>query len=128
MVGGELRWTLSTGGAELARLRAAGEQAAEARARAASARAAIQVDVVTAQRGLETARAREAVARAAVAQAEESQRIIRDRFEAGLAPVEEVLRASTALVEAESSRTAAAVDAITAAARLRRALGREPFE
>jgi outer membrane protein len=126
LVGGEVRWTLSAGGAETARLRAATEAATAARARAADARASVQVDVVTALRGLQAARAREAVARAAVAQAQESQRIIRDRFDAGLAPVEDLLRASTAVVDAEASRVGAVVDASVSAAALGRALGRNP--
>ncbi len=126
LVGGEVRWTLSAGGAETARLKAATDAATAARARAADARAAVQVDVVTALSGLQTARAREAVARAAVAQAEESQRIIRDRFDAGLAPVEDLLRASTAVVDAEARRVGAVVDGSVSAAALRRALGRNP--
>jgi outer membrane protein TolC len=81
---------------------------------------------VTALRRLESACARETVAGAAVEQARESQRIIRDRFEAGVAPVNDVLRASTSVLEAEANRIAALVDAIVANAMLRRALGRTP--
>jgi outer membrane protein TolC len=61
-----------------------------------------------------------------VDQARESQRIIRDRFDAGLAPVADVLRASSAVLEAESRRVEALIDATVATAMLRRAVGRDP--
>lgn len=124
--GGELRWIFSTGGAEIAATRAAAAALTRTRAEADDVRAAVHVDVVSALRRLETARARQNAGRAAVDQARESQRIIRDRFEAGVAPVNDVLRASTAVVDAEASRVAAAVDTMVAAALLRRALGRTP--
>jgi outer membrane protein TolC len=126
ILGGELRWTFSTGGAELAATKAAAASMARAQAEADDAQAAVHVDVVSALRRLETARARQAAGRAAVDQARESQRIIRDRFEAGIAPVNDVLRASTAALDAETNRVAAVVDTAVAAAQLRRALGRTP--
>ncbi len=128
MVGAEVRWTFSTGGADVKRREAAREAGVRARAMADDVRAGIQVDVVTAFSALRSARAREAVARDAVAQAAESERIIRDRFDAGLAPVEDVLRASTAHLDADRDRVAALVGAITAAAALKRAVGRSPLE
>jgi outer membrane protein TolC len=124
LVGGELRWTLSTGGAELAQMKAGAEAGARARAEEEDARAAVQVEVISALRRLETARARQTAGRAAVDQARESQRIVRDRFDAGLASVNDVLRASTAALDAENNRTSALVDAIVGEAMLRRALGR----
>jgi outer membrane protein len=126
IVGGELRWTFSTGGAELAGVKAAAAAIARARAEADAARVAVHVDLVTALRRLESARARETVAGAAVEQARESQRIIRDRFDAGIAPVNDILRASASVLEAEANRISAFTDAIVANARLRRALGRTP--
>src|SRR5581483_7803901 len=89
-------------------------------------RAGVHVEVVTAAGRIESARAREAVGRAAADQARESQRIIRDRFEQGLAGVNDVLRASTAVLEAEANRTAALIDTMIADAMLRRAVGRMP--
>jgi outer membrane protein len=126
IVGGELRWTFATGGAELAAIRAAAASTVRANAEADDVRAAVHVDVVSALRRLESARAREAAGRAAVEQARESQRIIRDRFDAGIVPVNDVLRASTSVLDADANRTSALVDAIVAAATLRRALGRTP--
>jgi outer membrane protein TolC len=126
IVGGEVRWTFSTGGAEVAESKAAAHAAARARAEREDLRAAVHVDVVRALRGLEEARARLAAGRAAVEEARESHRIIRDRFEAGVAGVNDVLRASTAVLDAETNRTSALVDAIVNQAMLDRALGRTP--
>jgi outer membrane protein TolC len=126
LVGAEFRWNLSLGGAETARLRAATDARTRAAAEAEDARAAVHVEVVTALRRLQAANARRSAGRAAVEQARESQRITRDRFEAGIAGVTDVLRASSAVVEAESQRMSAAVDAVASEAMLRRALGRYP--
>jgi outer membrane protein TolC len=124
MVGGEVRWSLSLGGAERARIEGAAAAANRAAAEADEARATVQVEVVSALRRLEAARARETVGRAAVDQSRESQRIIRDRFEAGLAGTNDLLRASAAVLDADAQRTSALVDTINGEAMLRRALGR----
>jgi outer membrane protein TolC len=126
LVGGEVRWNLSLGGAELARLKAMTEAQARAAAEAEDVRATVQVEVVTALRRLEAARARRTAGRAAVEQARESQRIIRDRFDAGVAGVTDVLRASSAVLDAEAQRVSAVVDTVVSAAMLNRAVGRHP--
>ena len=112
MVGGELRWSLSLGGADRARTAAAAAAVARAEAEADEARATVQVEVVSALRRLEAARARQTAGRAAIDQSRESQRIIRDRFEAGLAGVNDLLRASAAVFDADAQRTSALVDTI----------------
>jgi len=126
VVGGEARWTFATGMGDRAATKAA--VAAEQRARASreDARAAVQVDVLSAVRQLESAEAREAVARASVAQARESQRIIRDRYDAGMAGVQDVLGAAAAVLNAETSRVSAVADRIAAQAALDSAIGRRP--
>jgi outer membrane protein len=124
IAGAELRWRFATGGGDAAAVRASAAAVARARAERDDARAAVHVDVVKAFHQLETARARRAASTAAVEQARESQRIVRDRFDAGLAPVNDVLRASTAVLDADANRIAALVDTIVAAAALRRAIGR----
>jgi outer membrane protein len=124
LIGGEVRWTFSLGGAELSQTRAAAAAVARARAEADDARSAVHVEVVSALRRLEAARARQAVGRVAAEQARESQRIIRDRFEAGLVSVNDVLRASTSVLDADTQSTSALVDAMVGEALLRRALGR----
>ncbi|HVC19860.1 MAG TPA: TolC family protein [Vicinamibacterales bacterium] len=123
-VGAQLRWNVFAGGADLARIRASGEAEAGARANRDQVEAAVRLDVLAAVRQLDAARARVTVGQAAVAQALESQRMIRDRYDAGLATVSDVLRAATAVLDARSQRTAAEVDAWTSAAALDHALGR----
>jgi outer membrane protein len=125
LFGGELRWTFSIGGAELSRIKGAVAATSRARTEYEDARAAVEVEVFSAVAQLEAARARQAVSAASVDQARESQRIIRDRFDAGIAGTDDVLRASAALVEAEARRTAAIVDGLVAEAALDRAVGRE---
>jgi outer membrane protein TolC len=66
--------------------------------------------VVRAQADLDSSRERITVAAAAVAQAEESLRITRNRYEAGLTTVTELLRTEAALVEAQTRRAAAIHD------------------
>jgi len=126
IAGGELRWALSLGGAQRAREQVATAAAVRAAAEAEETRAAVHVEVISALRSLQSAAARASVGRAAADQARESQRIVRDRFDAGLAGVNDMLRASAAVLDAEAQRASAVVDAITGEAMLRRALGRTP--
>ena len=124
LFGGELRWSL--GIENRAELRSATASVTQARAQADDVRAQVQVDIVTARELLRSARARQAVGQAAVAQARESQRIVRDRYEAGLLPVADVLRAATAVLDADAQRVAALVDEMTSRAGLDHAVGRLP--
>ena len=73
---------------------------------------------------LETARARESLARGVVNQAAERQRIVRDRYEQGMADVTALLRAAEAVVQAQEQQIRARVDVLVEAAGLDRALGR----
>jgi outer membrane protein len=126
VVGGEARWSFSTGMGDKAAIKAAAAAHVRARAELADARAAVEVDVVVAVRQLESAEAREAVARASVAQSRESQRILRDRYEAGLAGVQDVLAAAAAVLQAETARVAVVAERLVAQAALDRAIGRRP--
>lgn len=123
MVAGQVRWNLFAGGGDLARLRAATEAAARAAAERQSAETGLRLEAWTTRAQLEAAVAREVVGRKAVLQARESQRIIRDRFEAGLAAVNDVLRAANALLDAETLRISSIVDVMVAKAALDRATG-----
>ncbi|HEY6506888.1 MAG TPA: TolC family protein, partial [Vicinamibacterales bacterium] len=125
-VGGYVRWNLSSNGAEgasrqeaLAMVERAGHerQAVEQQLRLGVRRAAV---------GLESAAAREEVGRASVAQASESQRIVRDRYEAGLATTTDLLRAAESLAEARARHVAARFDVVVARAALERASGGTP--
>ena len=124
VIGAEVRVNVFRGFADTARMTEAGH--AQARATAERERVArrIEVEVRGALAQLAAARAREEAGRAALMQARESQRIIRDRYEGGLATVTDVLRAAAAALEAESRATTAETDVILQAVALDRARGR----
>lgn len=126
-VGAELRWSLSTGGAEAARVSAAKAAVDAARAAREAVQSTIELDVVTARQQWLVAQARTSVGRLSVEEARESQRITRQRYAAGLATVRDVLAAASAELAAEAQRTTNEVDAVTAWAALQRALGRSTF-
>lgn len=126
LIAAQARINLFAGGGDAARLRAATRAAERAAAARQSAESGLRLEVRTATAQLEAAQARERVGRTAVLQARESQRILRDRYEAGLAPVTDVLRAGNALLDAESQRIAAIVDVMVARAALDRAVGKIP--
>jgi outer membrane protein TolC len=125
ITGVAVRVNLFAGGASGAQMREAAHATERARAERERTVAAIQVEVVAAIEQVRAARARESVGRAAAAQARESQRIIRDRFEAGLAQAGDVIRAATAVLDAEAQRVRAAVDIMVGEAALRRAVGEQ---
>jgi len=124
LIGAEVRMNLFKGFADDARM----AEAEHAQSRAAAERERtdrrIEVQVRAALAQLTAARAREDAGRTALVQASESQRIIRDRYETGLASVTDVLRAAEATLDAESRATAAEMDAILQTVALERAIGR----
>lgn len=124
VVGAVARLNLFQGLADRARLAEAREQATERALARQKAETAARLDVRIAIARLEAARAREEVGRAVVAQARESRRIIRDRYEAGLTDAASLLRAAEAIVQAETEQTAAQVAVLTESAALERAVGR----
>jgi outer membrane protein TolC len=119
-------WTWSFGDADAAHLRAANRAAERARAERASVESAARLDIRTALARVEAARARHDVGQLAVGQARESKRILRDRYDAGLVGITELLRAATALLDAESLDAGARGETAVAGALLDRALGRLP--
>lgn len=123
-IGGELRWSFSTGGADVAGIRAGAARIRRAEADAADVRAAVAVEVVSAYERFRHALARLTAGDAAVADAHERQRITRDRFDAGLNGTADVLQAAAAVLAAESNRTTALVDALVSRAALAQAVGR----
>ena len=124
VVGAVARINVFHGFADKARLAEAREQATRRALEREKAETAARLDVHIAVARLDAARASEAVGRAAVAQARESRRIIRDRYEAGLTDVASLLRAAEAVVQAETQQTAAQVAVLTETAALERTLGR----
>jgi outer membrane protein TolC len=124
VVGAVARINLFRGFADKARLAEARDQAARRAIERTRVQTAARLNVHVALANLDAARASEAVGRDAVIQARESQRIIRDRYEAGLADVTSLLRAAEAVVQAEAQQVTAQVAVLTETAALQRALGR----
>jgi outer membrane protein TolC len=124
MVSGQLRFNLFAGGGDAARLKAATAAEERAKAERDNVLTSVRLEVRTARAEYDAAVAREAVGRAAVLQARESQRIIRDRYESGMVGVTDVLRAATALLDAETLRIASIVDVLVGRAALDKAVGR----
>ncbi|MFB3852470.1 MAG: TolC family protein [Vicinamibacterales bacterium] len=122
-IGAEARWSVFSGGANIARLREASAAKKRAEAERVDAEAGIRLEVRSAAARAAAARARAEVGQAAVAQAQESQRMIRDRYDAGMASVNDVLRAARALLDAEALRTGALVDVLVSTAALQKAIG-----
>lgn len=124
VVGAQVQLNLFKGFADVSRI----AEARFAETRAAAEREGldrrIEVEVRTAMARLEAARARQTTGRAALAQARESQRIFRDRYDSGLATITDVLRASQATFDAESRASAAELDVILESVALDRAAGR----
>ena len=103
----------------------------EARANRESARQqlrklelAVTFETRQAQLNLDEAQARRATTGQAVAQAEESVQITKDRYANGLALLTQLLDAETALTAARQRRAAAATDLLIAQATLDHALGK----
>jgi outer membrane protein TolC len=125
VVGAVARVNVFHGFADKARLAEAREQTARRGLEREKAETSARLDVRIAVTRLDAAHASEAVGRAAEAQARESQRIIRDRYEAGLTDVTSLLRAAEAVVQAETQQVGAEVAVLTETAALERALGRQ---
>lgn len=123
MISASLRWNLFNGGIDRARVEEASHAMASARAQQRQTEAGIQLQVRSANAERNAAGERIAVADAAVAMAEESLRITKNRYEAGLATVTDLLRTETALLESRSRRLASIYDSRLAAASLELAAG-----
>ena len=124
LVGAQLQLNVFNGFADRARVAEARHAESRAAAEREQLTRRIEVDVRRGAARLEAARARETAGRAALAQARESQRIIRDRYNSGLATVSDLLRAAEAALDAESRATTAEMDVILQTVELDRARGR----
>jgi outer membrane protein TolC len=124
IAGVALTWGVYAGGA-----RGAGVDQARAGLREMleadrAATLAVQLDVKRAWLRRDEARARQDVAGAAVGQAEESLRLVRDQYEGGAATVTRYLEAELMATQARMRATQARYDLRKAEAELERALGR----
>ena len=124
-------WRLPSPAVVAARARAV-EEGNVAAARTVETTSAAELQIATAWEHARAAEARKTIAAGSTAQADEALRIVRDRYEQGLTPITEVLRAQTSLVEARLLRLHAIYDHDLAYAELLQATGRlesvQPFQ
>ncbi len=118
-----LRWNLFNGFGDKARTREAASQLQRTKAQEQQADSAIRLQVRRAFADLDSAQQRIEVAKATVTQAQESLRIIQNRYAAGMSNVTDLLRTETALLEAQTRQLAAIHDQRIAAAALELAAG-----
>jgi outer membrane protein TolC len=123
-VGAVARINVFHGLADSARLAEARAQAERRAIEKSKTETMVRLDVQIAIARLEAARASEAVGHAAADSARESRRIIRDRYESGLADAAMLLRAADAVQQADAQQIAALVNVLTSTAILQRAIGR----
>jgi outer membrane protein TolC len=123
MIAASLRWNLFDGNRAKQMQNEALHQAAAARATERQLQSALSLQVRKARTDALAASERIAVTEATVAQAEESLRILRNRYSNGLANVTDILRADTALLDARTRRLAAIYDQRMAAISLEAAAG-----
>jgi outer membrane protein TolC len=119
-----LEWNLFNGFADKSRIEEASHLLRRAEADRRSAGSAIRLQVRRAYAALRAAEQRIEVAKAAVSEAEESLRITKNRYEAGLAGVNDLLRNETAVLESNTRYLAAVHDQRVAATLLEAAAGR----
>jgi outer membrane protein len=100
--GAGLRWNLFNGLSDRARVDSAHHETERSRDAEAQVAAATRLQARRTWLELQSAAQRIEVARAAVVMAVESLRIVRNRYEAGLAEITELLRVETALLEAQT--------------------------
>ena len=122
-IGATMRWNLFNGYADRARIAESSYAAAAARAQERRADAGVRLEVRRAWANLRAADERIKVASASVNRAEESLRIIKNRFETGLTTVTDLLRNETALLDARTRRLSAVYEQRLAAAALELAAG-----
>jgi outer membrane protein len=101
-LGASLEWNLFNGFADQSRRRETQQLVAAARAQQKQTESALRLEVRRAYADWKGAEERIEVATAAVGEAEESLRITRNRYEAGLATITELLRNETAWLETQT--------------------------
>lgn len=123
MFGAGLEWNLFDGYRTRAAVAEAKAQSAVAQASLRQYQAAVRLEVKQAQAQYEAASERLKVTEAGVAQSEESLRILRNRYQNGLATVTDLLRGQVAVSDAKMRRLQAIHDQKLAAVEIQRAAG-----
>jgi len=119
-----LRWNLFNGNGDKARIEESNNFLERAHADEQRVDSAVRLEVRRAWADLRAAEQRIEVAKAAVAEADESLRIIQNRYEAGMSNVTDLLRNETAVLESRTRYLAAVHDQRIAATMLELAAGR----
>ena len=127
VVGAEVRLNLFAGGADRARVREAAARRARAAAEREAAETAATEAVRAAGRSVRAARAEADARRDAAAHADEAERLVRERYEAGLATLTDLLRASSASLDAEARAVQSRLDFIVSLVTLTHALGHASY-
>jgi len=122
-LGASLDWNLFNGFADRSRRQEAGHLVTAARAQRKQTESAVRLEVHRAYAGWKGAEERIGVAAAAVAEADESLRITRNRYEAGLTTITELLRNETAWLETQTRHFEAVYQQRLAATELELAAG-----
>ena len=123
MFGAGLEWRLFDGYRTRASVAEAKAQSAAARAGLRQYQSAVRLEVKQALAQYEAASERLKVTEAGVAQSEESLRILRNRYQNGLATVTDLLRSQVAVSDAKMRRLQAIHDQKLAAVEIERAAG-----
>ena len=119
-----LRWNLFNGNGDKARIEESSHWLERAHADQQRVDSAVRLEVRRAWADLRAAQQRIEVAKAAVAEAEESLRIIQNRYEAGITNVTDLLRNEAAVLESRTRHLAAVHDQRISATMLELAAGR----
>lgn len=127
-VGATLSWSPFGGGAELADLQASTARLRAADAQMEGARAAAALEQQEAAEAWRLAVARATIADTAVRQSDEALRIVRRKYEGGLAAISELFDAAAANTRARLMLTDARFRLITAAAARLKAWGGDPAD
>ena len=118
-----LNWNLFNGFADRNRIAETTQLVRKARADEARVDSAVRIQVRRAYADLTAAKERIEMARAAVTESEESLRIIRNRYQAGISTVTDLFRNETAVLESSTRYLAALHDERVAATMLEYASG-----
>lgn len=119
-----LHWNLFNGGADKAKIEESKSLLEQSRADQEHTDSVIRLQVRRAYADLRAAEQRIEVAKASVEEAEESLRITKNRYEAGMSNVTDLLRTETAVLDARTRYLAAIHDQRLAATMLQMAAGR----
>lgn len=123
IAGATLTFNIFDGGAKRAQIAEFEAYKRRAEAMRAQMESAVRLQVREAYLNLSAARQREEVSRDSAAQAEESLRILRNRYDAGLATIMDVLQAETMQISAQNNHLNAVYDYRLAFAALQLATG-----